>query len=82
MRQRLQNTKMILFTFPLMIIIIGIPFAGLWFLGDWLFTTSIWWLGIPVRIIQWGLAAMMMGCIIYWVYSFFKGIIIGKDVYD
>lgn len=82
MKQRLQNTKMVLLTFPLMIIVIGIPFVATWFLGDWLFTTPVWWLGIPVRILQWGFGAMMLGCIIYWIYSLFKSLVTGKDIYE
>ncbi|MBA7695316.1 hypothetical protein ES703_103940 [subsurface metagenome] len=82
MRSRLKNMGTSLATLPLMFLIIGIPFVALWFLGDWLFTTSVWWLGIPVRIVQWTLAAMMTGCLVYWIYSFIKGLITGRGIYD
>jgi hypothetical protein len=82
MSNRAKNLGISLATLPLMVLAIGIPFTAMWFLGDWLFTTPVWWLGIPVRIIQWALAAMMAGCIIYGIYSLIRTVLTGKDPYD
>ena len=79
---RLLDTKMNFLVLIGGCVAIAIPFTGLWFLGDWLSTTSIWWLKIPVRIIQWALGAMGFGFTIYWLYQFFKTLIIGKGIED
>ena len=82
MKSRIRSVGTSLALLPLALIIMGIPFVGLWFLGNWLWTTSVWWLGIPVRILQWIFGAMIVGLLIYWIYSFFKGLITGKSIYD
>jgi len=69
-------------TLPLIILVMGIPFVGLWFLGDFLFIIHLAWFAIIIRIMQWAIGAMMAGCLIYWIYSFFKGIVTGKDIYE
>jgi len=57
-----------------------IPFTACWFLGNWLWTTPAWWIGIPVRIIQWIFAAMATGFIIYWLYTFGRFLVTGKTL--
>ena len=80
MKQRLKNTGLVLAILPLGLIGMGGLFVGMWFLGDWLYTTPAWWLGIPVRIFQWIVAAGIFGFVIYWVYLFFKTLITGKEI--
>jgi hypothetical protein len=82
MKQKSTNLKTSFKTLALGSILIALPLTIMWLLANWISTTGVSWLAIPFRIVQWCLVAMLFGFIVYMIYSIFKSLRTGKDIFD
>lgn len=82
MRRRFTSSGVLLAILPLVLIGASGLFAGLWFLGGWLYDIGWWWFGAPVRFFQWIVPFGAIMFLAYWVYAFLRSLITGKGIED
>lgn len=76
--QRLKYTGTFLILLPFLTFGTAATIAGLYFLGNWLYSIDLWWLGVIARIFQWAAIVGLVLMIIALAYTLIRMLITGK----